>query len=62
MDPHVPKANKPWEWYAIVNYAYCPNTRGGKVNPNPFAHPNLPTVIEPKLTQLLVGLNGHQPN
>jgi len=36
--------------------------RGGKVSPNPFAHPNPPTLIKLKPTQLLVGLNGHQPN
>ena len=36
--------------------------RGGKVSPNSFAHSNPPTLIEPKLTQLLVGLNGHQTN
>ena len=35
--------------------------RGGKINPNPFTHLNPPTLIEPKPTQLLVGLNGHQP-
>ena len=32
---------------------------GDKVRPNSFAHPNLPTLIEPKPIQLLVGLNGH---
>ena len=37
-------------------------TKGGKVNPSPFAHPNPSTLIELKPTQLLVGLNGHQPN
>ena len=36
--------------------------RGGKVSPNPFAHPNPTTLIEPNPTQLLVELNGHQPN
>ena len=34
-------------------------TRGDKVSPNSFTHPNPLTLIEPKLTQLLVGLNGH---
>ena len=33
--------------------------RGGKVNPNSFAHLNPPTLIESKSTQLLVRLNGH---
>ena len=37
-------------------------TRGGKVSQNPLVHPNPPTVIESKPTQILVGLNGHQPN
>ena len=29
---------------------------------NSFAHPNSPTLIKLKSTQLLVGLNGYQPN
>ena len=36
--------------------------RGGKLNPNPFDHLNPPALIEPKPTQLLVGLNEYQPN
>ena len=36
--------------------------RGGKVSSNSFTHPNLPTLIEPKPTKLLVWLNGYQPN
>ena len=36
--------------------------RGGKVRPNPFVPLNPLTLIEPKLTQLLIGLNGHQLN
>ena len=36
--------------------------RGGKVSLNSFAHLNPPTLIEPKPTQLLVGLNEHQTN
>ena len=35
---------------------------GDKISPNLFAHPNLLILIEPKPTQLLVGLNGYQPN
>ena len=37
-------------------------SRGGKVSLNPLAHSNPPILIEPKPTQLLVELNGHQPN
>ena len=36
--------------------------RGGKISPNPFVHLNPLTLIEPKPTQLLIGLNGHQLN
>ena len=36
--------------------------RGGKVNSNPFVYLNPLTLIEPKPTQLLIGLNGHQLN
>ena len=34
----------------------------GKVSLNSFVYPNSPTLIESRHTQLLVGLNGHQPN
>ena len=36
--------------------------RGGKINLNPFVHLKPPTLLKPKPTQLLIGLNGHQPN
>ena len=36
--------------------------KGGKVSPNLFVHLNSPTLIKSKPTQLLVGLNEHQPN
>ena len=39
--------------------SYCDRLRGGKVSPNLFTHPNSPTLIKSKPTQLLVGLNGH---
>ena len=39
-----------------------PSAKGGKVSLNSFVHPNQPILIEPKPTQLLVRLNGHQPN
>ena len=35
---------------------------GGKVSSNPFVRPSPPILIKPKPTQLLIGLNGHQPN
>ena len=41
---------------------WSPEIRGGKVSPNPFARPNPLTLIEPKPSQLLVGLNEYQPN
>ena len=47
--------------YIQVGCNMC-KTKGGKVSPNPFVCPNSSTLIEPKPTQLLVGLNGYQPN
>ena len=41
---------------------YKPKTRSDKISPNSFTHPNPLTLIELKLTQLLVGLNRYQPN
>ena len=40
----------------------CDVSRGDKISPNLFAHSNSLTLIESKFTQLLVGLNEHQPN
>ena len=40
-------------WFNVV--------RGGKRSLNPFARLNPTTLIEPKPTQLLFELNGHQP-
>ena len=36
--------------------------KGDKVSSNLFIYLNLSTLIEPKLTKLLVGLNGYQLN
>ena len=36
--------------------------RDGKVSPNPFVYLNTLTLLEPKPTQILIGLNGHQLN
>ena len=63
--------NNNWAWCFVFivhnNHNYLINLPhymdlGGKVSLNPFAHPNPPILIEPKPTQLLVGLSGYQPN
>ena len=46
----------------VADISVLPEGRGGKICPNPFACPNPPTLIKPKPTQLLIRLNGHQPN
>ena len=45
----------------VVVFFFFYVTRGGKISPNTFVHPNPPTLIEPKPNQLLFGLNVH-PN
>ena len=47
---------------AFMSHLKSVTNRGSKVSPNPFVYPNPPTLIEPKPTQLLIELNGHQPN
>ena len=52
-------------WIHVLLYTNSEKTiksRDDKVSPNLFVHPNSPTLIESKPTQLLVGLNGHKPN
>ena len=51
------------KWLRLERFlGYMAVGRGGKVSSNPFAHPNPPTIIEPKPTQLLIVLNRYQPN
>ena len=46
----------------VMGQFTVPKCMGGKISPNPFVHPNPPILLKSKPTQLLIGLNGYQPN